>query len=73
MIPNDWLVLFITGLACGFMVIAGDLFESSIKRAVSVKDSGSIIPGRGGILDSFDSILFTAPVFTGFLILLRLT
>jgi phosphatidate cytidylyltransferase len=73
MIPNDWLVLFITGLVCGFMVIAGDLFESSIKRAVSVKDSGSIIPGRGGILDSFDSILFTAPVFTGFLILLRLT
>jgi phosphatidate cytidylyltransferase len=73
MIPGNWPALFIAGLACGFLVIAGDLFESSIKRAVSVKDSGSIIPGRGGILDSFDSILFTAPVFTGFLVLLGMT
>jgi phosphatidate cytidylyltransferase len=73
MIPRNWPALLSAGLACGFLVIAGDLFESSIKRAVSVKDSGSIIPGRGGILDSFDSILFTAPVFTGFIVLLRMT
>jgi phosphatidate cytidylyltransferase len=72
-IPRNWLILVFTGLACGFLVIAGDLFESSIKRAVSVKDSGSMIPGRGGILDSFDSILFTAPVFTGLLVFLRIT
>lgn len=72
-IPRNWSVLFIAGVACGFLVIAGDLFESSIKRAVSVKDSGSIIPGRGGILDSFDSILFTAPVFSGFIVLLGMT
>jgi phosphatidate cytidylyltransferase len=73
MIPDNKPALFIAGLVCGFLVIAGDLFESSIKRAVSVKDSGSIIPGRGGILDSFDSILFTAPVFAGFLVFLRMT
>ena len=73
MVPGNWPALFIAGLACGFMVIAGDLFESAIKRAVSVKDSGSMIPGRGGILDSFDSLLFTSPIFAGFLILLRMT
>lgn len=72
-VPRNWILLLCTGLACGFLVIAGDLFESSIKRAVSVKDSGSIIPGRGGILDSFDSILFTAPIFAGFLVFLRIT
>lgn len=72
-VPRNWPTLVVTGIACGFLVITGDLFESSIKRAVSVKDSGSIIPGRGGILDSFDSLLFTAPIFTGFLVLLRIT
>lgn len=43
--------------------IIGDLIESVIKRAVDVKDSGNIIPGRGGILDSVDSLLLAAPVF----------
>lgn len=50
---------FFTGLA----VITGDLVESAIKRSVDVKDSGDLIPGRGGILDSFDSLLYSAPVF----------
>lgn len=40
----------------------GDLVESLIKRAVDVKDSGRIIPGMGGFLDMFDSILYTAPI-----------
>ena len=43
--------------------IAGDLVESMLKRACNVKDSGWIVFGRGGILDSMDSLLFAAPVF----------
>lgn len=42
---------------------AGDLIESAIKRSADVKDAGSLMPGRGGILDSIDSILFSAPIY----------
>jgi phosphatidate cytidylyltransferase len=51
------------GLLCGVASVVGDLAESTIKRSADVKDSGSIIPGRGGILESIDSIAFAAPVF----------
>ena len=50
---------FITALAA----IVGDLIESVFKRSCGVKDSGNLIPGRGGILDSIDSIVIAAPVF----------
>jgi phosphatidate cytidylyltransferase len=50
-------------LATGVMVILGDLLESGLKRSARVKDSGVIIPGRGGLLDSVDSMLFSAPLF----------
>jgi phosphatidate cytidylyltransferase len=51
------------GAAVGAATIAGDLVESAIKRAAAVKHSGSHIPGRGGVMDSIDSILLGAPVF----------
>jgi phosphatidate cytidylyltransferase len=51
------------GLCTGATVILGDLLESGMKRSAGVKDSGGVIPGRGGMLDSIDSMIFTAPLF----------
>jgi phosphatidate cytidylyltransferase len=54
---------FVLGLVTGAATTLGDLAESAIKRSSGLKDSGSIIPGRGGVLDSIDSATLAAPVF----------
>ena len=53
----------ILGLGTGAAAILGDLGESALKRSANVKDSGTLILGRGGALDSIDSLALAAPVF----------
>lgn len=55
-------VLLILALLCAFAAILGDLAASLIKRECHIKDFGNILPGHGGMLDRFDSVMFVAPL-----------
>lgn len=57
------LKIILLGISIALASIVGDLAESVFKRSCGVKDSGTIMPGRGGILDSIDSIIMAAPIF----------
>ena len=50
------------GLTVGLATMAGDLWESALKRRFGVKDSGDIIPGHGGLLDRVDGLMFAVVV-----------
>ena len=52
----------VSGVAAAILGPLGDLFKSALKREIGIKDFGSVIPGHGGVVDRFDSVLFTAPV-----------
>lgn len=56
--PDQWLAL---GIIVALLATPGDLIESMLKRSAGVKDSGSLMPGHGGLLDRFDSFIFVLP------------
>lgn len=63
----EWYWLAMLGAAVAVLGMTGDLFESAIKRAADMKDSSTLIPGHGGVLDRLDGWFFAAPVYYAFL------
>lgn len=57
----NYITVFIAGMLCALIGLVGDLTASVIKRQTGIKDYGNIMPGHGGVLDRFDSVLLVAP------------
>ncbi|MDE6781476.1 MAG: phosphatidate cytidylyltransferase, partial [Ruminococcus sp.] len=64
------LITFVLGAVCAVIGTVGDLSASMVKRQIGFKDYGRIMPGHGGLMDRFDSILFVLPTFYAFITLL---
>jgi len=60
---GDWFYFILLSILVAVLSVAGDLFESLIKREAGQKDSGNILPGHGGILDRVDGLVATLPLF----------
>ena len=67
--PDMTVHCLIIGLIGAIMAQCGDLTASAYKRKMGIKDYGTLIPGHGGIMDRFDSVLFTAPVVYYYIVL----
>lgn len=63
-------IAFVTGAFCAVVGAIGDLSASMVKRQIGFKDYGKIMPGHGGLMDRFDSVLFVLPTFYVFIALL---
>ena len=59
----NYFMMFLTLPIASVMGVLGDLSASLIKRQCAIKDFGTIMPGHGGVLDRFDSVLFTVPFY----------
>jgi phosphatidate cytidylyltransferase len=70
LLDGAWWAGALIGAVVAATATVGDLVESSIKRDLGIKDMGSILPGHGGLMDRLDSLVLTAPVVWGLLLLL---
>jgi phosphatidate cytidylyltransferase len=59
---REIIVLAVISAVAGLISMVGDLTASAIKRNYDIKDYGTLIPGHGGIMDRFDSMMITAPI-----------